>query len=157
MKFITTIKTFAAALVLAASGTSAIAALVPATVIGSSFSEVSLGSFDVLSTSNVVGSLGFAPLFDFGSFILNLQSVTFSGGSVGSQTFTGSSFSLSNVAAGTYLLSASGTLSGSGPFALIAADVAITPVPEPESYAMLLAGLGLMGAIARRRLNKSEA
>lgn len=27
----------------------------------------------------------------------------------------------------------------------------VTAVPEPESYAMLLAGLGLMGAIARRR------
>jgi hypothetical protein len=26
-----------------------------------------------------------------------------------------------------------------------------TPVPEPESYAMFLAGLGLMGAVARRR------
>lgn len=25
------------------------------------------------------------------------------------------------------------------------------PVPEPETYAMLLAGLGLMGAVARRR------
>ncbi len=30
-----------------------------------------------------------------------------------------------------------------------------TPVPEPESYAMLLAGLGLMGAIVRRRSPKS--
>jgi hypothetical protein len=28
---------------------------------------------------------------------------------------------------------------------------AVTPVPEPETYALLLAGLGLMGAIARRR------
>jgi hypothetical protein len=31
----------------------------------------------------------------------------------------------------------------------------ITPVPEPETYAMLLAGLGLMGTIARRR-NKAK-
>jgi len=30
-------------------------------------------------------------------------------------------------------------------------NVSVTLVPEPESYAMLLAGLGLMGAIARRR------
>jgi len=30
-------------------------------------------------------------------------------------------------------------------------NVSVTPVPEPESYAMMLAGLGLMGAIARRR------
>ncbi|MDP3538853.1 MAG: FxDxF family PEP-CTERM protein [Azonexus sp.] len=30
-------------------------------------------------------------------------------------------------------------------------NVTITPVPEPENYAMLLAGLGLMGLIARRR------
>jgi len=26
-----------------------------------------------------------------------------------------------------------------------------TPIPEPETYAMLLAGLGLMGFVARRR------
>ena len=30
----------------------------------------------------------------------------------------------------------------------------VTPVPEPESYAMFLAGLGLMGAIAKRRKAK---
>jgi hypothetical protein len=32
--------------------------------------------------------------------------------------------------------------------------VPVTPVPEPESYAMLLAGLGLMATIARRRRAK---
>lgn len=30
-------------------------------------------------------------------------------------------------------------------------SVTLLPVPEPESYAMLLVGLGLMGVIARRR------
>ena len=33
---------------------------------------------------------------------------------------------------------------------------ALHPVPEPESYAMMLVGLGLMGTIARRR-SKSKA
>jgi hypothetical protein len=32
----------------------------------------------------------------------------------------------------------------------------VTPIPEPASYAMLLAGLGLMGGIARRRANKKS-
>lgn len=43
-------------------------------------------------------------------------------------------------------------LSGSGDFANY--TVTLAPVPEPESYAMLLAGLGLMGFIARRRKTK---
>jgi hypothetical protein len=35
-------------------------------------------------------------------------------------------------------------------------NVSVTAaVPEPESYAMMLAGLGLMGAIARRRKSKT--
>jgi hypothetical protein len=33
----------------------------------------------------------------------------------------------------------------------------ITPVPEPETYAMLLAGLGLMGFMAKRRKQKLNA
>ena len=38
-------------------------------------------------------------------------------------------------------------------FGLSTSGVAV--VPEPESYAMLLAGLGLMGAIIRRRGRRS--
>jgi probable HAF family extracellular repeat protein len=30
--------------------------------------------------------------------------------------------------------------------------VNLSPIPEPETYAMLLAGLGLLGFIARRRM-----
>ena len=32
-------------------------------------------------------------------------------------------------------------------------NVTVTAVPEPESYAMIMAGLGLMGFIVRRRKN----
>lgn len=32
----------------------------------------------------------------------------------------------------------------------------VTPVPEPETYALMLAGLGLVGAIARRRKASQE-
>lgn len=33
----------------------------------------------------------------------------------------------------------------------------VTPVPEPETYAMLLAGLAVVGAVKRRRANKQVA
>jgi hypothetical protein len=33
----------------------------------------------------------------------------------------------------------------------------VAPVPEPETYAMMLAGLGLLGVVARRRKQKSVA
>lgn len=43
-----------------------------------------------------------------------------------------------------------GTVGGTG-LGAYTIGVFAQPVPEPESYAMLLAGLGLMGTIARRR------
>ena len=30
-------------------------------------------------------------------------------------------------------------------------DISVAAVPEPETYAMLFAGLGLLGVVARRR------
>ncbi len=58
---------------------------------------------------------------------------------------------------------------GSGTAAYFAADVVnlhgntgaigatVAAVPEPETYAMLLAGLGLMGAVVKRRSNAKSA
>jgi hypothetical protein len=48
-------------------------------------------------------------------------------------------------------LSTTFTLSGGKGSATLEGYASITPVPEPESYAMLLAGLGMVGVIARRR------
>ncbi len=36
-------------------------------------------------------------------------------------------------------------------------DQQTAPVPEPETYAMMLAGLGLLGVVARRRKQKAAA
>jgi hypothetical protein len=40
---------------------------------------------------------------------------------------------------------------GFSPAALTVVDAQISAIPEPETYAMLLAGLSLMGFVARRR------
>jgi hypothetical protein len=42
---------------------------------------------------------------------------------------------------------------GQGTVSLTSLNATVTPVPEPESYAMFLAGLGIMGAVVRRRSN----
>jgi len=39
-------------------------------------------------------------------------------------------------------------------FASYGGNLTVTPIPEPETYAMLAAGLGLMGFVARRRQRK---
>ena len=58
-------------------------------------------------------------------------------------------------AGGTFYLNvigfADGTMGGQ-----YSGSISVTAIPEPENYAMLLAGLGVMGAIAMRR-NKSKS
>ena len=129
---------------------------------GPSFTSVLLGTIHITNLSDLVGNLfaGTSVATPYGTF--TLSSVTFSGGSVGSLTdldATAAGFSFHNVAAGDYQVFASGTLTGGGQIngALIGAHYNVTtPVPEPETFAMLLAGLGMMGAIARRH-NKNTA
>ena len=51
-------------------------------------------------------------------------------------------------ASDTYSLHINYTATGAGNYK---GSVEVTPVPEPETYGMMLAGLGLMGFVARRR------
>lgn len=61
-----------------------------------------------------------------------------------------------NVAAGTYFWAVAGDAVGTnGGLYLYSANT--TAVPEPETYAMMLAGLGLIGFIGRRRLSKGAS
>jgi PEP-CTERM motif len=92
---------------------------------------------------------------------------------------TGSSWSPTLVAP-SYLANAGWTSASGGPVSLVGGDSykiyfggmvtppqfsstlsldnvsvsAVTPVPEPEGYAMMLAGLGALGLMSRRRLRK---
>lgn len=52
--------------------------------------------------------------------------------------------------AGTYYYTVFGVAPGAAAYSLNSAATAV-PVPEPETYAMLLAGLGVVGFVARRR------
>lgn len=84
--------------------------------------------------------------------VINLNSFSYSLYDAGN-TLLGSStnnlgFTLSGLADGNYYLNVSGIATGTagGKY-----DGVLSAVPEPETYAMFLAGLGLMGFIARRR------
>jgi hypothetical protein len=59
---------------------------------------------------------------------------------------TVSIISPTSLTAGQYVVELRGTTAGS-----FGGTLSVTPVPEPDSYAMLLAGLGLLGFMVRRR------
>ena len=94
---------------------------------------------------------------------IDITDVSLYSGDVGSGTLvTGDllkndeSFSFKNIASGAYYLTVTGTdkkpLSDSPQvYTLNLAATPATAVPEPEAYAMMLAGLGLIGFAASRR------
>jgi hypothetical protein len=50
-----------------------------------------------------------------------------------------------------YMLTLTGTQAGNGGLGNYSGQMSVTAVPEPETYALMLAGLGVIGFIARRR------
>ena len=74
---------------------------------------------------------------------------------VGSDNTPSTGFTFSNLAAGTYALNVLGFATGSqGGFYSGGFIATTTPVPEPQTYALLLAGLAAVGFTASRRRSK---
>jgi hypothetical protein len=107
------------------------------------------------------GTLTIDPL----SFLdISIKSVVLSGAGLVTSLVdtTPGSFSFSNLASGVYSLTVSGLVTKGKGFddilplpvgyaGSLTATASVSPVPEPETYAMLLMGLGTVGWIARRR------
>ncbi|MCE4557635.1 FxDxF family PEP-CTERM protein [Pelomonas cellulosilytica] len=94
-----------------------------------------------------VGGSAISPAF-YGVYNLNGTPV-----SPTAYTFTTAATSHKELlAAGTYKFSFLGV--ASGPTAYTVTASAVTAVPEPETYAMLAAGLGIIGFLSSRRRNR---
>lgn len=120
--------------------------------VGSSFSDYLALSFD--GTRDLVGSLSGTSTkgISFTAFNLLASDMT-TVLSVGTLTNVGPRLAFGGLesvnAMGDYFVHIAGISSGTGGYDGTLSLV--TPVPEPEVYGMLLAGLGLMGFVARRR------
>ena len=67
-------------------------------------------------------------------------------------------FDANGLTAGSYYLSVNGLVQGAGGGSYSSnVNLAMAPVPEAETYAMMIAGLGLLGVVARRRKAAKQA
>lgn len=161
-------KALFASLVAAAMSTGAAqAATVNAGTIGSytgTFSHA-VGSFEdtinfsiaspaVLSgaANNLVLSFFGMTAYDIAGLTVNVWNNSHPNGTVHYGAFAGNNntYSFNLPTAGSYHVDITGNATGAAG-GLYGITLSAAPVPEPETYAMLLAGLGVMGAIARRR------
>jgi hypothetical protein len=94
---------------------------------------------------------------DFTGATLNGAAFTLGGGGLGyNYGFTGLIPTAGSLIVKVWGIAAPGLSTGSAISASYGGSMAVSPVPEPETYAMMLAGLGLVGFMARRR-RKTES
>ena len=120
----------------------------------------SIASASTLSgtASNLVLSFGNFSVLNISNLMVNVWNNSHPDGNVWYGSFAGNTqtYTFNLPAAGNYHVDITGIAEGaSGGTYGIALSAA--PVPEPETFAMLLAGLGLVGTIARRRKTAQTA
>lgn len=122
-----------------------------ATPVAGGFTDIY--TFEIFSQSYVNASvtsvLNGAQDIDFVAMYLTGPSGVFSFDSLLSDPVETWSLATPSLNAGTYTLSLIG-LNSAG-VASYGGNIAVSAVPEPETYAMLLAGIGAIGFLARRR------
>ncbi|OYW30740.1 MAG: hypothetical protein B7Z51_06320 [Methyloversatilis sp. 12-65-5] len=116
--------------------------------------EFSLTSVSSLSTS--ASSIEFSPFLGITDGIVYLyKEMGASDTFVSAYGFSESFFTANSLAAGDYYYKVTGmaTGSGGGVFSLVSTTAPIAVVPEADTYLMMLAGLGMIGLMAKRRMS----
>lgn len=125
----------------------------------SSFFE-EYANFTIPTLSSTSGSANTYSLNFWGMNVVEITGLTVEvwndvhpNGSTLYATFAGNNATnlIGNLAAGQYHLDISGNLGNAAHVGQYSVALQALPVPEPETYAMLLAGLGLVGFSVRRR------
>jgi hypothetical protein len=112
-------------------------------------------------TGNYNGSGTLSSTFESTSPVQDLL-ITYAGYNVLGVPGTGTEdywkFTTTGLTAGSYYIAVNGVIQGAGGGTYTSnVNFALAPVPEPETYAMMAAGLGLLGFMARRRKSAKQA
>ncbi len=125
-------------------------------LLGTQLDQNSAVALDLTTIFNISG--GSYALFNMGgNGVIGGGDDVMVGGAWPINGTTGSTFHQVALGAGQYYFDVTGIAGGAaGGLYSIATTVLAAPVPEPEIYAMMAAGLGLMGFVARRRQQRKE-